>query len=296
MTNQIHIPILVNEIIEHLEIDPNDTVLDATMGFGGHSSAFLSKLSNRGKLIGIDRDLEAVTHCKTKFKSNKNVHIAHSNFDKFPDILNENDILGFDKCLADLGISSFQIDSSERGFSYLKDEPLDMRMNAGKRSKTCEDILNTYTEKQLSDIFFHFGELRQNKILSQNIVRDRKKSRLKTTEDLMTLIKKSYYFNNKRSAFLKTSAKVFQALRIEVNQELEHLDQFLTLIPKYTKANGRVAFLSFHSLEDRRIKQFFNGQPEFKKINKKVITASQEEIDQNSRAKSAKLRVYLKVS
>lgn len=286
-----HTPIMLTQIIELLELQPNDIVLDGTLGFGGHAAAFLEALNSANQLYAIDLDPDAIAFSRERLGND--VHIARCNFSEFDTAFSHTPT--FNKVLLDLGFSSFQLDSSNRGFSHQGTEPLDMRMNPDS-ALSASDILNTYSEQDLSNMFFNWGELRQNKILSSTIVLQRKTTPFTTTDQLMDCIKKSYSFNNNRSKFMKTSAQVFQALRMEVNNEFDHITTFINKLANHMAPHSRIAILTFHSGEDRLVKHTFRDLKEtFKKINKHVITASQEEIRQNSRSKPAKLRVYEKI-
>lgn len=289
-----HIPIMVTEILESLHIEKNDIVLDATAGLGGHSEAFLNKLSSSGLLICSDQDNEAISFCQEKFKENTNVKVIKSNFSNILSSLADLKITP-NKILLDLGYSSYQLDQSNRGFSFLKDEPLDMRMSQENRL-SAKHILHTYSLAQLSDMFYQHGDLIHNKKLCQNIIDTRKKESFKTTFQLVDCIKKSYFFGNNRKNYMKICSQVFQALRIEVNKEFDHINSFLNQLNEQMTQNSRISFLTFHSSEDRLIKHWFKKNKElFKPINKKVIQASQSEILQNSRSKPAKLRTYIKL-
>lgn len=288
----IHIPVLLNEVIHSLDVQPHDVVLDGTLGFGGHASHLSSNLTT-GRYIGIDQDHKAREYCQDLFKDIPTISIVAGNFSESLWLLEKEKLPTPTKVLLDLGYSSFQLDLSQRGFSFLKNEPLNMRMNQSK-SKTATQVLNTYTEKQLSDIFFNFGELYKNKILVQNIKEARRKKAITTTNELVEIIKKSYFFNNKRPLFMKICSQVFQALRIEVNDELKHLSLFLTSL-ETLPIGTRIAIISFHSIEDRIIKVWVRDNPLFQAITKKPIQASDEELSKNLRAKSAKLRVFERV-
>jgi len=287
--NSIHIPVLLNEVIEQLDPQPSDRFLDGTLGFGGHASHILPFLTE-GTYTGIDQDPVARQHTAERFKSNTNVRILEGNFSEAFDLLNKHSIAYPTKILLDLGYSSFQLDQSQRGFSFLSDELLDMRMNPTAKL-TAFEILQRYDHKKLSDVFFNYGELRHNKKLVENIIHTRKIKPIKTTTDLVELIKKSYFFNQKRSLFMKTCSQVFQALRIEVNKELDHLNTFLTQL-ELAPPNVRVAIISFHSIEDRVIKHTVKEKTYLRPVLKKPLQATQQEISENSRSKSAKLRVF----
>jgi len=287
--NSPHIPIMVKQIEDFLDIQPNDIILDGTIGFGGHASQLLTHLSDKGLLIGLDQDQEAVNYCKNKFKNTPNVIIEHENFANFQKNLKNKKI---NKVLIDLGMSSFHLDLSNRGFTFQGSEPLDMRMN-DKNELTAEKILNTYSEDNLIEIFKSYGELYKPEKFSSKILESRKKTPYKTTDQLVQTIKKGFYFRNKRSVYMRTCAQVFQALRIEVNQELAALENFLSNILDYLAPNGKIAILSFHSLEDRQVKQFGKKNKfNFQKQSTKVIKPTQTEIKSNPRSKSAKLRLF----
>jgi 16S rRNA (cytosine1402-N4)-methyltransferase len=301
-----HNPILCAEIVEMLDIKPADVVIDGTVGFGGHSQAFLEKLSSAGILIGLDLDEKAVQYCQDKFEGNKNARIFKSNYIDFPEILSRLKIKTIDRALVDLGLSSYQIDSSERGFTYLKEEVLDMRMNLDSEL-TAEMVVNEYENDELYKVFREYGEIGNPKKFVENIDIARKSKKIRTTIELINIMKKSFFFRNKRKVFLKTCAQVFQALRIEVNGELDNLKLFLSQLEQYISPEGKVAIISFHSLEDRIVKNYikenicqkqskYNPEKQIgfciRPLNKKVVVATQAEIRSNSRAKCAKLRVF----
>ena len=282
-----HQPVLVNEILEGLNLTSTDTVLDGTLGFGGHAKKILPFIQ-KGHYFGFDQDPVAIQFNKTQFNTTQNIHIFEDNFSNFDTHLK----VPITKCLLDLGFSSFQLDEAKRGFSHQVDEPLDMRMNPSA-SLTAQTILNTYSHKDLSDMFYLLGDLKHNKKLCESIF---KKRPLQTTPQLMACIKSAFSFQNNRRLFMKVSAQVFQALRIETNQEFEHLRIFLEKIPPHIKTNGILAILTFHPGEDSLVKHTLKAQKNiFKPINKHVITATQSEIRTNLRSKPAKLRLYRKI-
>jgi 16S rRNA (cytosine1402-N4)-methyltransferase len=290
----IHVPVLLPHVLSYLDIQKKDTLLDGTIGYGGHAEALSQNLGDNGRLIGLDQDPNAISHCNEKFKNDSRVSVHQTNFSDFSDILKKLNINVINKVLIDLGMSSFHLDSSNRGFSYSKNEPLDMRMDT-RSPQTAASILKEYDFQSLSDIFFNYGELIHNKRLAETIVTTRKKKPIKTTEDLIDLVKKSYYFSNSRNKYIKTLAQVFQALRIETNQELAVLNEFLGALDPYLEDKSRVAVITFHSLEDRIVKQFVKANKSiYTPVFKKVIQATQDEIRSNPRAKSAKLRVFEK--
>jgi 16S rRNA (cytosine1402-N4)-methyltransferase len=291
MTEAIHIPVLCEAVVEGLNIQPDDIVLDGTLGFSGHASQLISSLSSKGLYIGIDRDEEALAYSRERLGSNPSFKSFHTTYSRFPEILAQEHLKGFDKGLVDLGVSSRQIDHGPRGFSFTKEGPLDMRMNRDDRL-TAAEILASYSEDDLTRIFVEYGEIFKPFKLVRHIIDIRKHSPILTTMDLVALIKKSFYFNNQRSQFLKSCALVFQALRMEVNQELQELETFLNHIPTWLNPGGRLAVITFHSLEDRMVKFFFKENKTWlTPVGKKVIAPTYAQAGENPRSKSAKLRI-----
>ncbi len=298
---KLHTPVLLNEAIEGLNIQPNGIYIDATFGEGGHSRAIMEKLSNDGRLIAFDQDLRAFKYAIDK----DNFILIHSNFIYIENFLN---FLGIDKVdgiLADLGVSSAHLDMPERGFSYRFDAPLDMRMNQNQSFKAY-DVVNEYDEEDLAQILYEYGEVRNSRRLAAAIVEARQKKPIKTTFDLVAAVENHI---NKRLRN-KILSQIFQAIRIEVNDELENLKKLLRIGERVIKPQGRFAVISFHSLEDRIVKNFFktgtfDGNPvkdiygnftkPFEPVNRKVITASELELRNNVRARSAKLRIAEKL-
>lgn len=305
-----HIPVLLNEVITGLNIKPSGIYVDCTMGGGGHSSEILKKLSSSGKLIGFDKDIDACKVCSEKFENNSNVQIYNSDFKNAPEILK--DLSGqIDGVLIDLGVSSYQIDSAERGFSFLHNARLDMRMNRSQKL-TAYDVVNFYSEKDLLRILYDYGEEQNAKNIVKNILLARAQKPIETTFELKDIIEKSF---PKKVVYGKggVSKQTFQAIRIEVNQELEGLKTCIESLIKFLKPGGRFAIISFHSLEDRIVKNAFKDactgcicppktpvcicghHAVAKAITRKPIIASQEELNYNSRASSAKLRIIEKL-
>lgn len=288
MTNP-HIPVLCEEVLNSLDIHPQDIVFDGTLGFGGHAKLILDKLGPKGLYIGCDQDVKAINFCdRTLIPDYPQLHLIHHNFSDFEHILSAYTLPKPNKVLLDLGFSSYQLDKSNRGFSHLREEPLDMRMDKSQ-SLTAREILNTYTEKDLSDMFFYYGDLYQNKRLVHNILTFRKKHPLSTTTELIELIKKSFFFNNQRPKFMRTCAQVFQAIRIEVNDEIGTLERILNALATQLEPGAQIAIITFQPLEDRTIRSFLKETSHLEKATKKPLKASQDEIKQNSRSKSAKL-------
>lgn len=302
-----HIPVIAKETIENLNIKKDGTYVDLTLGKGGHSKMILESLSNEGKLIAFDQDKEAIEAARENLKDFSNVIFVNSNFENFKEVLSDLGIDHIDGALMDIGVSSYQIDNADRGFSYMKDGPLDMRMNQ-ENELTAEDIVNDYSEEDLVKIFFDYGEERFSKLIAKNIVKARKEERIDTTFKLRDLIN-----NSIRSKETHPEKRVFQALRIEVNRELEVLTNTIDQVVDRLNKDGRLAIITFHSLEDRIVKNKFkdlatactcppefpvcvcNHKAEVKIITRKPITASKEELKENSRAKPAKLRVCQRI-
>lgn len=298
-----HIPALLNETIEGLELKPDGIYVDVTFGGGGHSREILSRLGKNGKLVGFDQDEDAV---KNALDDSRFIFVR-SNFRYITNFLRYHNIDKVDGILADLGVSSHHFDEAERGFSFRFDGALDMRMNT-KSPLTAASLLNTYSEEQLADVFYLYGELHNSRKIARTIVNARA---LKPFDRIFPFIEvlKPFFGREKEK---KDMARVFQALRIEVNKEMDVLkallDQSLTLL----KPDGRLVILTYHSLEDRLVKNFvrsgnFEGKIEkdfygnvlapMKAINSKVIIAKEEELERNPRARSAKLRIAgLKIS
>lgn len=296
MKNKYHHPVLLNESIAGLNIKPNGIYVDVTFGGGGHSRRILQELDEAGRLFAFDTDVEAQ---ENKINDKRFVLIPE-NFKHIKRFLRLHGVKKVDGILADLGVSSHQFDQAERGFSTRFEGELDMRMNQ-KSSLSALSVLNEYDEERLSNVLFQYGELRVARSMAKSIVEARKESLIRTTFDL----KKAIHPFLPKGRENKIMAQVFQAIRIEVNQELEALKDFLKQIPSLLKADGRLSVISYHSLEDRLVKRFirnglFEGEPEkdmygnfevpLKKVGK-LIVPSKEEIKQNNRARSAKLRI-----
>jgi len=301
-----HVPVLKDIVFSNLRVKPNGAYFDGTLGFGGHSKLIMEKFSNNGKLIGFDGDLDAIKYCESNLSSS--CMIINDSYSSFQKYLPEFGLNEFDGMLLDLGVSSYQIDNPKKGFSYSNNGPLDMRFNKNQK-KTADEIINNWYEKDLIDLFKKYGEILNPKIIVKAIVEERKKIRLNTTFQLKKIILKivGEYKSN------KVLSKIFQAIRIEVNKELECLEFFLKHFINHLKKEGRIVIISYHSLEDRLVKQCFkkyqkgcicpndfpkcicNIQPSLKLINSKVIIPNRNEISENSRSKSAKLRIAEKL-
>lgn len=303
-----HIPVLFKETVESLNIKPDGVYCDGTAGGGNHSFAIGSRLSKDGMLICTDRDTEAVEECKKKLlQLSCPVEIFHATYTSIPDILSEKKIKA-DGLLLDLGVSSHQLDEAERGFSYMQDAPLDMRMNRDD-SLTAETVVNEYSEEELSKIFFEYGEERFSRQIASAICRTRSFEHINSTLRLCDIIKSAMPAKSLREA-QHPAKRVFQALRIEVNSELVQVSTLLESVFPVMNPGGRISIITFHSLEDRIVKLAFTKAekpcvcpPEFpvcvcgrtskgKVITKKPIIPSKEELELNPRSRSAKLRVF----
>ena len=296
MQMEYHNPVLLNESIDALEIKENGVYVDLTFGGGGHSREILNRLGENGKLFAFDQDVDAQ---QNKIEDARFVLIAE-NFRFISRFLKFYGVLKVDGILGDLGVSSHQFDEAERGFSTRFDADLDMRMNQAS-TLSAKQIINTYSEEKLANILFLYGELRNSRNIAKTIVEEREQQEIKTSFQLKEVLKK-YLPNAKEHKIL---AQIYQAIRIEVNEELEALKALLLQTPSLLKDDGRLSVISYHSLEDRLVKRFiqsgmFSGEPEkdffgntnvpMQKIGK-LIVPSQLEIKSNSRARSAKLRI-----
>lgn len=302
-----HKSVLFDETIEALNIKPDGIVVDCTGGGGGHSAAALSRLGENGRLIVIDRDPDAIAVLTKRFEGDSRVTIVNDNFFNIKDILQSLGIDGADSIMADLGVSSYQLDEAERGFSFHRDAPLDMRMS--KSGTSAADLVNTLSENELKNILYTFGEEKFAPRIAQSIVREREKGRIETTLQLAEIIKGAYPAAARRDGH--PAKKSFMALRIEVNGELTNLDRAAHDMFHSLNRGGRLAIITFHSLEDKIIKNAFSDftvgctcPPEFpvcvcgKKPQgrtHKPKTATKQELSENSRSRSAKLRTIEKL-
>ena len=305
-----HIPVLLNEVIEGLNIDPDGIYVDGTLGGAGHSYEIAKRLKG-GRLIGIDRDEDAIAAASERLEPfSDRVTIVRGNYGDMADILGDIGILEVDGILLDLGVSSHQLDEAERGFSYREDAPLDMRMDR-RDELTAYDVVNTYTEAELTRILKDYGEERFAGSIARHIVRARAERPVSTTFELSDIIKASIpaKYRDKKGHPAKRS---FQAIRIEVNHELDILRDSLNGMIDILKPGGRLCVISFHSLEDRIVKQAMRTaedpcicpkdfpvcvcgrKPKGRCVSKKAITAADNELDTNNRAHSAKLRIFEK--
>jgi 16S rRNA (cytosine1402-N4)-methyltransferase len=296
-----HIPVLLKESIDGLNIRPEGIYVDVTFGGGGHSREILNRLNDDGHLYGFDQDLAA----EKNLLPHKQFTFIRSNFRYLSNFMDWNNVEKIDGLLADLGVSWRHLDDETRGFSFRFDGDLDMRMNK-HAGKTAADVLNTYTEENLANIFYTYGELRNSRAIAKTIVRTREKRKIQTVCDFLDILKP--FFSREKEK--KQMAQAFQALRIEVNEELEVLKDMLQQAVDLLKSGGRLVVITYHSLEDRLVKNFFktgdfegtvrkdffgNVLAPFRLINKKVFIPSEEEIERNPRSRSAKLRIVEKI-
>ncbi len=306
-----HIPVMLDECLQGLNIKPSGVYVDCTLGGAGHSLEIVKKLKS-GKLIAIDKDEEALTFSKNKLdKYTKKITFVKSDFKNFKNILNQLNISSVDGILIDLGVSSHQIDSAYRGFSYMQDGKLDMRMDLTAKL-SAYDIVNTYSEKDLAKIIFHYGDEKFSRQIAKHITEFRKIKPIETTFELVDIIENSIPRKFKTKGHV--AKKTFQAIRIEVNSELNNLDIALTDMINSLAPKGRLVVITFHSSEDRIVKNVFRDfskdviEDEFvpdelikykkatiKLINKKPLTATDEELKVNSRSSSAKVRIIEKL-
>ena len=295
-----HKPVLLTESVDALVSNPDGVYVDVTFGGGGHSREILSRLSEKGRLFSFDQDSDALNNAI----EDPRFTLINQNFRFLENSLLMYGVAQVDGVLGDLGVSSHQFDKAERGFSIRSDAPLDMRMNK-MQDIDAYKVVNEYDEEALADIFYYYGELREARKLAREIVNKRKSADIKTTEDLKKVF--SYVPAHKSNKFF---AQVFQAIRIEVNQELDALKEMLVQSSNVLKKDGRLVIISYHSLEDRLVKKFlkngmFEGEPErdvygnyqkvFELPNRKAVVPTDEEIEDNSRARSAKMRVGIKL-
>ncbi len=306
-----HKSVLLDECIENLNIKEGKIYVDGTLGGGGHSYEILKRLNGTGKLIGIDRDKEAIEAAKNKLKEFQNFQVVHDNHANISNILKDLKLSGVDGILLDLGVSSYQLDEASRGFSYMNDASLDMRMNK-EDNLSAYNVVNEYNEEKLIKIFFDYGEEKYSKNIARKIIEKRKEKSIETTLELVDIIKSampSKALNEKQHP----AKRVFQAIRIEVNEELTKLKQAINDSIFALNNGGRLAIITFHSLEDKIVKHTYeefvgrctcpkdfpvcvcNFKTYGKLINKKPIISGNKELQENPRARSAKLRVFERI-
>lgn len=307
-----HVPVLFNETMEALKVTPGGTYIDGTTGGGGHSSGICQRLEGKGLLVAVDRDMDALRASEKRLELYScSKKFVHTNYSDIETLKNQCGPRGADGILLDLGVSSFQLDNPDRGFSYMHDAPLDMRMDEDD-SLTAYDVVNKYDQKELERIIREYGEERWASRIAQFIVRSRDNSPLMSTGELVDVIKAAIPARARREG-PHPAKRTFQAIRIEVNGELDHVRKAAESLPDILAPGGRLAIITFHSLEDRIVKQAFNKRlnpctcpknipvcvcgkvPDVKKVTGKPVVPGKEELEANPRARSAKLRVIEKL-
>lgn len=301
--NSYHNPVMLAECLEYLIVNKSGIYFDGTLGFGGHSEGILNSLNEDGKLVATDVDLEAFRFSKEKFKDDKRASLYNTNFSQIDLVAKIEPVSLFDGIFADLGVSSYQLDNSDSGFTYRNEAPLDLRMDKTK-VVTASDIVNSFSEEDLADIIYKYGEEKNSRLIAKKICEQRVNKKIATTTELSKIIEAITPHNFQK----KSLSRVFQALRIYVNDELDVLKAFLTKSVDLLKPNGRIVILSYHSLEDRIVKEVFkyealgcvcpkdfpvckcDKKKRLKILTKKPVTPSQGEIENNFRSRSAKLR------
>lgn len=306
-----HIPVMIREVLKYLPADPDGITLDMTGGGGGHSAAILEKMSVKGKLIILDRDLDAVARLKERFSDHSNVTVVHSNFSNFDEVLDNLHIHTVSSVLADFGVSLYHLKDADRGFSFRSEGPLDMRMNR-KEMLSAEEVVNTNSRESLSNIIKRYGEENFAWNIAGAIVNARQNERITTTTRLAEIVESAVPKKMQKPG-IHPATKTFQAIRIFVNGELDSIEKMLSKLEDYMEPGGKACFISFHSLEDRIVKEFFREfekecicPPElpvcscskvktFKQITRKPLTAKEDEVERNPLSRSAKMRVAERV-
>lgn len=304
MNSSYHVPVMPEQVVKYLITDRSGIYIDCTLGGGGHAKLLLNELNRDAQYLGIDQDKEALDYAKSILSEFKQVKFIQDNFKNLGEILAEFGMTSVSGILMDLGVSSNQIDSIDRGFSYMMNSPLDMRMNQ-EDTFSAENIVNEYSEDELISVFKKYGEERKSRLIANSIIKERKERRITTTLQLKNIIEKISHPKYR----IKSCARIFQALRIEVNKELQNLNIVLDESIKSLTKGGRLLVISYHSLEDRMVKQFLRlkenpctcpteipvcmcgNKQEIKILTKKAIKATAKEISLNTRARSALLRV-----
>lgn len=287
-----HVPVLAEEVDRLLDVQPGWVVVDATVGLGGHSRRILDRLGPEGKLIAVDQDPESLRQSRQALADDRTTYV-HANFRDLKRVLADLEKDAVDGLLADLGVSSPQLDDADRGFSFRRDGPLDMRMNP-TAGPSAADLIAEMSERELAWIFWQYGEERKSRQVAARIVEARRRETIRTTGALAELVRQVVpraRADRRRGGGIDPATRVFQALRIAVNDELSSLEQLLEALPALIRPGGRAAIISFHSLEDRRVKHAFRDRELWRAVTKSPVTATDEEIASNPRSRSAKLRV-----
>ena len=288
----VHRPVMAAEVLRFLAPAPGETFLDLTVGAGGHAAEIAARLGETGLLVGMDLDEDILKHAERRLSGEglAESRLFHRSYVECAEVLAEAGVEAVDGILLDLGVSSLQLGEAARGFSFSREGPLDMRMDPSGGGPTAADIVNRAGEEELAQIFFEYGQERLSRRIARRIVYERERGRIETTTELATVAKRAYGPRRRR---IHPATRIFQALRIEVNGELENLKEVLEMAPEILAPGGRIAVISFHSLEDRIVKEDFRGRAAdgvYKLLVKKPLRASQGEVEQNPRSRSAKLR------
>jgi 16S rRNA (cytosine1402-N4)-methyltransferase len=286
-----HVPVMPAEVLEWLAPQPGQVVVDATVGVGGHAQLVADRLTPTGRLIGLDQDAAMLALARRRL-TRGSVTLVQSNFDQLRLVLDQLGLNRVDGLLADLGMCSDQLDDPARGFSFQQPGPLDMRLNPAE-GEPASGLLKRLNERDLADLFWKHGEERFSRRIARKIVETRRRTPLETTDQLAELVRRCVPRPKGRQ--IDPATRVFQALRIAVNDELGALDRFLAVLPNCLKSGGRAVMISFHSLEDRRVKQAFRDRKVWQVLTKKPIQASPDELARNPRARSAKLRAAIHI-
>jgi 16S rRNA (cytosine1402-N4)-methyltransferase len=289
-----HVPVLSAEVLALLDPQPGQVVVDATTGAGGHTRLLAERVGPAGRVIGLDRDPDMLALASRGGLAGLPVTLVQSGFERLRAVLDELGVETVDAVLADLGICSDQLDAAERGFSFSANGPLDMRMSPGE-GEPASSLLQWMNERELADLFYTYGEERHSRRIARKIVEVRQRQPLETTEQLAELVRRCVPRPPKWKPSIDPATRVFQALRIAVNDELRSLERLLEVLPRCLRSGGRAALISFHSLEDRRVKTAFKDRQTWQPLTKKPVTASAEETASNPRSRSAKLRAARRV-
>lgn len=308
-----HVPAMLDEVLAYLNPGKGEIFADGTLGGAGHAGAIVERIGPSGVLIGVDQDINAIRNAREKFKGTKTrVRLHHDNFSALPDIMEEEGIDGFDGILIDIGLSQHQLAESGRGFSFMKDEPLDMRMDT-RNPETAADLVATLTEKELADLFFTLGEEKFSRQVARAICRAREAAPILSSRELSDIVVSAIPKKAAAQQKIHPATRVFQALRIRVNDELGNLRRFLDSVERLLTPGGRLCVLSFHSLEDRMVKDKFRDlegrctcpsgfpvcicgrKPVIRILSRKAVRPSEEEVARNPMARSTRLRACEKL-
>jgi 16S rRNA (cytosine1402-N4)-methyltransferase len=287
-----HVPVLLAEVLDALAVAAGHVVVDATVGAGGHTRLLAQRLMPGGRLIGLDQDAAMLDLARPRLEGLP-VTFVQANFERLPEVLDELGFSQVDAVFADLGFCSDQLDDPQRGLSFSRPGPLDMRLDPAS-GEPASALLRRLSERDLADVIYEYGEERFSRRIARKIVEVRKRTPLETTDQLADLVRRCVPHRGRKHA-IDPATRMFQALRIAVNDELGALDRLLAALPGCVKPGGRAAIISFHSLEDRRVKQAFRDRSIWQALTRKPVQASEEETRNNPRARSAKLRAAVRV-